>query len=174
MRASLVLLATVSSMATATMIKKPKHLSILKGSGKDDDKCSLIKINSNFDDLKFTPILPFLNPVGQYEGLIYTNFAGANTNTFGADLNFLDPESKPNVIVTGFEQTFFNGGGNPASLTTKYEGAARPYFNLHDLTIACFANDVVSVANIPVSCDVTFRSYRDVSPCCRGEIKERN
>ena len=157
---SFLLLAPILSVASANMIKRPASH---KRTTVSEDECSLIKLNSNFDDEHFAPVLPLVNPISEYQGLKYSNFAGVNTDTFGADLNFLEPFSKPNVIVTGFEQTFLSGGGSQASLTTKYDGAPRPYFNFHDLTLACFANDVGSVANIPVTCDVTFRSYHNVS-----------
>lgn len=127
-----------------------------------NDACSLIRHNNNYDDLKFVQAAPLVNPFRQYNGLKYDNFAGVDTTLAGLDLNLLEPPSKPNVLVTGFEQNLLKTGSisnGLASITTRFTDAPRPFFNFHDFNMACFANDAVSTLNVPVACDVTMRSY---------------
>ena len=136
------------------------------------DRCSLIRHNNNYDDEKFVTALPLVNPIGVYNGVKYDNFAGVDTQTASADLNILEPPSKPNVLVTGFEQQLLKNGSisnGIASMTTVFNDAPRPYMNVHDLNLACFANDAASGINVPIICDVTMRSY--VNGTMKGEQK---
>ena len=121
------------------------------------DTCSLLKELATFDDVSYTPALPILNTIDTYKGLEYKGFAGVNTQLADVMLEFVDPPSSPNVIVTGLEQTLL-GGGEKASFSST-NGDLRPYFNFHGLNGGCFLNTVASAVNIPVKCDITFTSF---------------
>ena len=124
--------------------------------------CSLIRQNVNFDDQTYPALLPSLTPLTTYKGIQYSGLSGVRTlltgDTSGANLNLVNAPSPPNVVVTGFAASI---KGHEISLTTHYPAATRPYFNLHDLSLACFANTVLSQANVPIDCDITFKSYRN-------------
>lgn len=157
--------STVAILALAATAVSAGQSNSHRAQHKSSNQCSLIKFhNQGFDDQTFLPVLPLFNAVNEIGGLQYHNAAGVNTKLLTLDLNVIRAPSAPNVLVTGFEQNLLNGGGLSAghmTMTTKYAGAVRPFFNLHDFNMACFANTVVSAANIPVDCKVRFKSFRN-------------
>lgn len=119
--------------------------------GSSYKKCySKGNIDANYDGLTFQAVLPAANTITEYKYLTYNAFAGLTTSTTG-----VQPHSRPNDIVTGFEQTTTDG-------TAYIEADAKKgisYFDFKSFYYGCALNTVTAAVGVPTTCTVTIKGY---------------
>lgn len=114
-------------------------------------------IDANYDDITVVPAVPAANTLTTYKGLNYTGFATNQVGVAGtASLTGVAAHSKPNNIVSGFQQTSLTGQNAGFSIAS-----GSKYFDLLSFYYGCSVNTVEGAEGLPQQC--TFNVCTSVS-----------